>query len=182
MYRSLKCLQIALDMYIKSTRRYTPNFLRGADRVLASYAGYDWEKFKNEKPITNSKVGDYDRIPIMKTENYSIFLIRWFPYSCTTIHRHTTAGCVYKIMEGSILEQRFKATVDDLNYSKPSKLKYLPIRELKTNMTQYIDTNEYHRIFKNLLYDSEPLSMKNSYSLHVYENTGSKYFLNRNNK
>lgn len=174
MFRSLNCLRVGLDMYTTKSSMYTNQYLRGAERVLASYTGRDWEKFKKCKPLSGNQYGDYDRIPVMETEKCSVFLMKWYPYSCTSIHCHSTAGCLYKVVEGSVLEQRFKVINDGIinngiiNNNLP-KLKDLPIEELNTRTTRYIGHSIYHRMFKNLPYDSEPISMKNSYSLHVYE-------------
>lgn len=172
MYRSLQCLRVGLDEYINRSKLCTPKYLRGAEQVLKSYSGRDWEKYKKDKPLNNNQYGDYDRIPVMQTEHYSIYLMRWYPDSCTAIHRHSTAGCLYKIMEGSIFEQRFI----EHQYNKDVRenisllhLKSLPLEELKTRMTRYIDADSYHRMFTRLSYDSDPgTTIKNSYSLHIY--------------
>ena len=84
------------------------------------------------------------------TEQYEMFLLVWHPYSYTALHNHKENGCLMKILEGNIIEQKIS-----------NEGKYPQTQELFKNDISYIhNTHGLHRIINN--------NSNYSYSLHIY--------------
>jgi hypothetical protein len=127
--------------------------------ILKNYSGNDWhEYYYNKYNVNHSSFNNYLKIPIKFNElsnynkyEYEMFLIIWHPHSYTALHKHSENGCLMKILEGNIIEQKI------LNQEGifPQKNEYY------TNDISYIHNSEgIHRIINN--------SFKEAYSLHIY--------------
>lgn len=118
------------------------------------------EVFHNE--FLNSKLKDFEQYIQFKTENYysntlfrtdkfEIRLLCWKPLQETPKHPHPQNGCLMKILEGKLVEEKF---INDSNI----------IRTIyKKDEVGYIQASEFH-ILKNL--------DENSVSLHIYSPSG----------
>jgi hypothetical protein len=129
--------------------------------ILKAYQGNDWDNYiyNNNKlnKIYLSNFNNYLKIPIKFNElsnynkyEYEMFLLVWYPQSYTALHSHTENGCLMKILDGNILEQRISN-----QGTFPQK------NELYKNDISYIHNIEgLHRIINN--------NFKYAYSLHIY--------------
>ena len=129
--------------------------------ILKAYQGNDWDNYiyNNNKlnKIYLSNFNNYLKIPIKFNElsnynkyEYEMFLLVWYPQSYTALHSHTENGCLMKILDGNIIEQRISN-----QGTFPQK------NELYKNDISYIHNVEgLHRIINN--------NFKYAYSLHIY--------------
>ena len=129
--------------------------------ILKAYQGNDWDNYiyNNNKlnKIYLSNFNNYLKIPIKFNElsnynkyEYEMFLLVWYPQSYTALHSHTENGCLMKILDGNIIEQRISN-----QGTFPQK------NELYKNDISYIHNLEgLHRIINN--------NFKYAYSLHIY--------------
>ena len=137
--------------------------------ILIKYSGNDWTNYIynnnylynniNNKlnKISPSNFNNYLKIPIKFNElsnynkyEYEMFLLVWYPQSYTALHSHTENGCLMKILEGNIIEQKISN-----QGTFPQK------NEFYKNDISYIHNIEgLHRIINN--------NFKYAYSLHIY--------------
>jgi len=65
----------------------------------------------------------YNRIVLKRNELLEMVLICWQPNQFTEIHGHPSGGCLYKVLKGEIVEERYsdmkvlleKSTIDSNN-------------------------------------------------------------------
>lgn len=106
---------------------------------------YDWEKYKPKFPNKNNK--NYYKHVIYLDDNYELILIKWDENSTTSNHRHPKNGCIMKLLDGELNEDRFN---NNKIYKK---------NNLKINDVGYMhDDLGTHKIY----------ALKESYSLHLY--------------
>ena len=94
----------------------------------------------------------YKRIKIKEfsNDNFEFIIIIWNPNSKTKIHDHPEKGCLIKILDGVLEEERYD-----------TQLKYLAYFKLNKNSTSYNESNEIlHKISNN--------TNSHSISLHIY--------------
>lgn len=92
---------------------------------------------------------DYYKFRLYSNENYEINLINWNRYSHSKIHNHSDNGCIMKMLDGMLTEQR---------YDKDLILKNHTI--LESPNIYYINNTDLHSIHN--IYGTP------SYSLHIY--------------
>ena len=112
--------------------------------ILLYYSGEDWNNYVE---ISSSK---YLKKLVCKTDNYDMYIITWDKNQVSPIHDHSLNGCVYKILEGNIIENIYD-------------------KDLKLNCTNIVNKNNCGCICNDIGYHS----MNNDYdnicvSLHVY--------------
>lgn len=120
---------------------------------LNAYDGNDWKKcprtlqpcyIRNKQNISIKYYGSV----------FDLIIISWGPKCATPVHNHTNAGCIYKVLEGKLVEELYDASRID---KEPLKISIL-----KTGDTGYIDNDiGFHRVIN----DSDTVSV----SLHIYE-------------
>ena len=91
----------------------------------------------------------YYKFKIYSNEDYEMNIINWNTYSFSNIHNHCDNGCVMKMLDGVLLEQR---------YDKDQVLKSNTL--LKSPNSYYINNTDLHSIYN--------LNGGPSYSLHIY--------------
>ena len=90
------------------------------------------------------------RLKLYSSNQYDIYLLRWHPYYECKIHDHPPNGCLFKLLQGELIEKRY----DD-------SLKLINTNNLKLNTSNYIDNSlYYHKIINNRDFLA--------YSLHIY--------------
>lgn len=108
-------------------------------------------------PIPRNK---YIRRKIYHNSNYEIVQIYWGENSATTIHEHPPQGCLYKILNGKLLEEIY-----DNNKKKIANVKIF------SGDLKYIDnTVGLHKVY-NKGYKT--------HSLHIYAPPYNKYLYNK---
>ena len=143
--------------------------------ILYKYSGNDWNNYVNRNNnyntnyninvnnryklnfVSPTNFNNHLKIPIKFNEllnynlhDYQMFLLVWHPYSYTALHNHKENGCLMKILEGNIIEQKVS-----------NEGKYPQTQELFKNDISYIhNTHGLHRIINN--------NSNYSYSLHIY--------------
>jgi hypothetical protein len=113
MIRSLLNLNYKINKHINGLDPQNKFKLINIKPILDQYGGDDWMDFKKIQPL-NFDI-NYRRIPIVfeefnqnKNNNiFGMYLIAWNPFCHTSVHNHPEGGCLMKILDGSIKEQRF---------------------------------------------------------------------------
>jgi predicted metal-dependent enzyme (double-stranded beta helix superfamily) len=174
MIRSLFNLNYKINKHINNLHSEKKFKLLEVKSILEQYKGDDWMDYKvkpYDSPIIYSNM-NYTRIPISFQEFnqdkydtiFGMYLIAWNPFCHTSIHNHPEGGCLMRILEGNIKEQRFMnaesfSTIEILN---PGDINYIH------------DNLGLHRILNE--------NSNTAYSLHIYSpnvnsNKTNQYFL-----
>ena len=126
---------------IKQTDKKNINHLYN---IIKDYNGTDWKQYRKVNKET------YNKILVNSNENFDMYIITWNNYQKSKIHNHPENGCIYKILEGHLIEENY----DD-------KLTLVGIKSLFIDRIGYIDDFIHlHRMnnYKNNI----------SVSLHIY--------------
>ena len=70
--------------------------------IVEQYDGKDWEKY-----IVKTKDNYYKNL-IYDNSEYEMFIVSWMPNKDSTIHDHSKNGCVFKILKGSLIEEKYE--------------------------------------------------------------------------
>lgn len=112
--------------------------------LINSYKSQDWKEYINYQKNV------YTRNLIYRDSNFEIFLIYWDSKIVSKIHDHADNGCVFKVLSGELIENRYNISDNSLINSNILKDKAI-----------YIDNSiAYHSIENPLLTPSA--------SLHIY--------------
>ena len=106
----------------------------------------DYKFNKYNFPVKN---GEYSRNIICANDKYEVIIITWSPNCKSKIHDHAANGCIFKVLEGELIE-----------YKYTKKLELIKTNKLKVNDTNYIDNNIGYHPIEN--------GNKKSVSVHIY--------------
>jgi cysteine dioxygenase len=112
---------------------------------LSKYIYDDYTKYVKINKNT------YNKELVYKNNLFDMYIINWGNRQKSKIHNHSTNGCLFKILEGNIIEHRY----DIKNLELISSVKF------KKNSISYIDDNLYYHKMENLF-------EKPCVSLHIY--------------
>ena len=137
-----------IPILINSLKTIIPNTnLKSVIPLINSYNSSDWKKH-----ITYEK-NAYTRNLIYRNDNFEMYLIYWDGKVISNIHDHADNGCVFKVLSGKLIENRYNISNKSLITSNTIKNKAL-----------YIDNSiAYHSIENPLVTPSA--------SLHIYSPT-----------
>ena len=122
------------------------------------------KKFETKLTTTNIIASSvYKRYTIYKNDIIEILLITWSPNSKTLIHDHSKNGCILFLLEGELIEEKYKTENIELH----SIHKVYP-----GDITFINNTIGYHRIINSN-------EKQYSYSIHIYSppNHQAKFFV-----
>lgn len=112
---------------------------------IKNYNSYDWQKYKSKFPIQNKK--NYSKQTIFLNNNFELILIKWDKDSKSSNHSHPKNGCILKVLDGKLLEERY--------YNNKIYKKSI----LNNNEIGYMhDKLGTHKIY----------ALEETYSLHLY--------------
>ena len=98
-----------------------------------------------------TEINKINRTKLHETPNYELILISWAPGAKSHIHNHPENGCIYKVLQGILIEETYE----------PNTIELTNLITLLPNDIGYIDnTICYHKI-----YNPEHVQ---AYSLHIY--------------
>lgn len=112
---------------------------------IKNYDSNDW--MINKKYFINNNYTDYSKHVLFRNNIFELILIKWDKGCATTIHKHPHNGCLMKVLEGNIIEERY---FDEEKYE---------LNNLKKD-----DIGFMH----NILGDHKIYALEESYSLHLY--------------
>lgn len=92
----------------------------------------------------------YKKNLVYRDNDFEIFVVGWRPKQYTPIHDHSANGCLFKILEGLIIEQLYD-----------KDLKLLGHKLLQKDMSSYIHNSRSYHSMNNI-------SLINTVSLHIY--------------
>lgn len=145
-----------IDQYIDRLDQGEKFDLLGVKSILERYTGVDWLNYRpcekcNKCQLTKK---DYRRMPInlpcLHQKSYDFYLLVWKPNVETGIHDHPRNGCLLKVLDGEIHEDRYSTTGEII---KSTDLK-------KDDIGYMHDKIGYHKI-------RNPVD-EVAYSLHIY--------------
>ena len=113
--------------------------------LIKNYNDNDWIKFKSEFHENSSP--NYCKHVIFRNEDFELILIKWDKGSSSSNHLHPNNGCILKVLEGSLVEERFF-----------EKTKYKITKLSKNNMG----------FMHNILGSHKIISEETTYSIHLY--------------
>tara|TARA_B110000027_G_C15845195_1_gene180201 strand:+ start:56 stop:496 length:441 start_codon:yes stop_codon:yes gene_type:complete len=122
------------------------NNLLNKKKYLENYNSLDYKKFINLKNNT------YNRNLVYRDKNFELFIISWNKNNYSGIHNHSENGCLFKILEGEIVETRYNIK----NLEEGVMIKYNTYSEVS-----YIDNSLYYHKMENI-FDIPCIS------LHIY--------------
>jgi len=112
------------------------------------------QNIKKSKEViedTKFEIKKMNRIKIHETKDYELILISWAPGAKSHIHNHPENGCIYKVLDGILIEETYDTKT----------LALTNLTTLLSNDMGYIDNSIcYHK-----MYNPENFS---AYSLHIY--------------
>jgi len=71
-------------------------------KILKKYNGKDWSEH-----IINDTSLNYIKKLVYENDNYEVFVVSWMPNRSSTIHDHAENGCVFKVLKGTLKEDRY---------------------------------------------------------------------------
>lgn len=120
--------------------------------VISSFPNSDYnELLESFKKKVNFSIYNYDyyNFNLHTNDNYEINIINWNKFSSSKIHNHSEMGCILKVLEGKLLEERFNNNLEFINKNC-----------LQVGKPYFINNKDVHSIH-NIHYGT-------SYSLHIY--------------
>ena len=130
---------------IKDNIKLDNNFnIRHLYKFLNSYNGTDWKTYRK---VDETK---YNQIFVDGNDDFDMYIITWNKYQQSQIHNHPKNGCIYKILEGHLIEE---------NYDNNVRLS--GFKSLFENFVGYIDDYIY---LHKMVNDTNKVAV----SLHIY--------------
>ena len=121
--------------------------------IPIEYCNHFFNKYNNEieYKIKTKIENKIIRNKLYENKDYEIVLITWYPHSTSTIHNHSYNGCIYKLIEGNLVEESYDTT----------NIELINTQNLLKSDTSYIDDSIcYHKI-KNI-------DDNIAHSIHIY--------------
>ena len=119
------------------------NNLKTCYDFLKKYKSNDYKKFVKFSDI------NYKKNLVYRNTDFEVFVVCWTPKQKTLIHDHSENGCLFKVLEGNIVEYRY-------NHDKSANY-----YQHNVGSVEYIDNQiGYHQIKNPNNYFC--------YSLHLY--------------
>ena len=122
--------------------------IRHLANILKNYDSDDWKKYIETNDLSGNK--SYTKSLVNKTADFSIYIITWKKHQESKIHNHSNNGCLYMILQGSLMENYYN-----------NKLEYIGFKIVEKNNIGYIDNNLYYH---NIINDTDNIAV----SLHIY--------------
>ena len=127
--------------------------------IVGQYNGKDWKKY-----IVNTEDNYYKNL-IYNNDDYEMFVVSWMPNKNSTIHDHSKNGCVFKILKGSLIEERYE--LNSIKYLGEDKFKQGDISFISNDMSLHKVKNNNDFITTSLHIYSPP-----KYQIKSYERGG----------
>ena len=119
--------------------------------ILNSYYGTDWINYIIPSGKKGKKNNEYYKKCVYQNDNFDLYVISWMENSKSKIHDHAKNGCLFKVLKGELLEEKFES----------QKIKLKEKKILKNDQVNFISNLEgYHRIINNI----KDISV----SIHIY--------------
>ena len=135
-------------------KSYFSSFSKDLKHILSLYNGSDWRNFidSSENKMIYGDMNYSKTLLPYKIDHRKMYLLAWDHDGETKIHGHGEDGCIFKVLEGNLLEETYKS----------DNLKYLKNYKHSEGSIKYIDNNiSFHKILNN---NKDGVS----YSLHIY--------------
>ena len=124
------------------------NKLDEINNKLQEYSGDDWKTNLKYDPSR------YTRNSVFKDDNCQIMIMCWPPNYVSPIHDHNNSECYNKLLDGSIIEKKFKIKNNDFTLLEESKIE-------KNDIIRINDEIGLHQRFN---FDSKNYAV----TLHLY--------------
>tara|TARA_B110000208_G_scaffold190848_1_gene255869 strand:- start:617 stop:1051 length:435 start_codon:yes stop_codon:yes gene_type:complete len=116
------------------------------------YIGDDWKQFIDYKNKTKLDGMGYSKIKLpINIPDKQLYLLEWEKDALTIKHQHFDKGCLYKVLQGSLVEKLYDHNKEHFN-------------------TRFYGLNDISYLNDKKIYHSIENKINNkSYSLHIYE-------------
>ena len=74
--------------------------LSNLKNIIEAYDGQDYKEL-----IEYSKL-HYNRVVVFRNAEFEVLLLCWKPQQASGFHKHSSNGCIMKVLEGTISEER----------------------------------------------------------------------------
>jgi hypothetical protein len=116
-----------------------------------SYIKHFIKDKKDSKIDLTQPINKICRTKLYENKNYEIILISWLPGAESHIHNHSDNGCIYRLIDGTLIEEQYH----------PETLELIKLQNVLPNDVGYIDNEtSYHRMINP---DNQM-----AYSIHIY--------------
>lgn len=104
----------------------------------------------------------YSKYNLYRNNNYEINLIEWNKGAKSLVHNHPPNGCVIKLIDGSLLEDRYDHTINSnkTHIEHTQRNIIIPIHSFNKTQT--------HSYYIDCLHSVTNINNDKSYSLHLY--------------
>ena len=119
------------------------NTLKNCTDFVRNYKSTDYKKFIEFSDVK------YKKNLVFRNDDFEMFVVCWTPFQGTPKHDHSEKGCIFKILEGNIVEYRYNLDNSKIFFQH------------NVGSTEYIDNKLAYHLMKNE-------SKTNCVSLHVY--------------
>ena len=75
--------------------------IKHLNKIIQKYNSNDWLQYRKANEDT------YGKIFVNGNEEFDIYIITWNNHQESKIHNHSDNGCIYKILEGHLIEEAF---------------------------------------------------------------------------
>lgn len=134
-------IYLITEKYNKFDNYNLLNFIK----EIKNYNNNDWQKYKSKFKFQNNR--NYYKQTIFLDNNFELILIKWDKNSQSSNHHHPENGCILKILDGKLFEERY--------YNNKIYKKSI----LNNNEIGYMHNNlGTHKIY----------ALEETYSLHLY--------------
>jgi len=144
---TIKQLTKTLENNIKKNQN-----IKNCSKYLNNYNGKDYKKKIQFNNI------NYNRLKLFQNNDFEIMLICWNKNQETKIHNHPKNGCLYKVLEGTLIEQRYN------NIFKSSSVS----STRAPSLSSFINNNQKSNYIDNDLGIHKIIAKEKSVSLHIY--------------
>jgi len=111
--------------------------------LVKNYNITDYKKYKSFSDV------NYKKNLVYRNDVFEMYVVCWTPYQGTPKHDHSDKGCIFKVLEGNILEYKY--------FNDGKKIYY----QHNVGSTGYIDNEMGIHIMKNE-------SKTDCVSFHIY--------------
>lgn len=104
-------------------------------QILNNYNGTDWITYRT---VDETK---YNKQFVYGTDEFDMYIITWNKYQQSKIHNHPENGCIYKILEGHMVEEFYDKHIrlSGFNSSFKDRIGYIHDSKCLHKMINYHD-------------------------------------------
>ena len=144
--------------------------------IIDQFSKHEYKEFLDDfKDSNKERISSYDllttngysKYQLYKNNNYEVNMIEWEKQAKSKIHNHSPNGCVLKLIDGSLIEDKF---IYPENYNTQT-YNLEPIKHTERNVIVPIHSfnkSKTHSYYMEGFHQITNINNDKSYSLHFY--------------